>query len=323
MKKKLLLSFPPPAGSMDRYADLFDITAPSDHDLHYEEVYDAIGDYDVFYTCHVLIDEALMKKGLEGKTRIIGNFGVGYDHMDAEAATRLGMPLVYSPSTVTDATGEHAVCLVTDVMRGISRFDRQMRNGIWGSVQFSDQNTAICGSTLGVIGLGRIGRVVAERCYGLGMKVVYYDKFRAPEEYEKKYNLTYMSFEDVLKTADCVSINTFYSPENHHMINAETLRLMKPTAYLVNISRGPLVDEAALVDALKNGVIKGAGLDVFENEPYPLPELLTLENVTLTPHCASNPLSTRLNMLHETMEGIIAVLNGEIPYNIINPEVMK
>jgi len=317
-KIKLLLSYPFPEQCIDPFRDQFDITRPTKK-LNYDEVKALIPDFDAFFTLHVHVDEPMYAAAK--KLVAVANFGVGYDHIDVETATKYGIPVITTPTTVTQATAEHSVALIVDVMRGISRFDREMRRGEWCEEIFPDRCTPIKGSTLGILGFGRIGRDVAEQAAGLGMKVIYYDKFRAAPEVEERYGVTYMSFEDVLRTADAISLNMPYTPENHHLMNAKTIAMMKPTAYLVNAARGPVVDEKALAEALKNNVIKGAGLDVFENEPYPLPELLTLENVVLTPHQASNPLKTRLGMCTEAMEGLSAFFKGEKTYHVVNPDV--
>ena len=179
------------------------------------------------------------------------------------------------------------------------------------------------GQTLGIVGFGRIGKRVAKKAQGMGMNVIYYDAFRASEEVEKEFGVTFMPFEDVIAQADCISIHVPYTPENHHLFNADVFRKMKKESFLVNCARGAVVDEAALIEALKTGEIKGAGLDVYENEPHPMEELLILDNVTLTPHCASGTWKTRIAMMKEGISGITGVLRGEVPYNVINKEVLE
>ncbi len=194
---------------------------------------------------------------------------------------------------------------------------------MWNSPNFSDIDCEVYGRTLGIMGFGRIGKMVCKKAQGLGMKVIYFDKYRASQEVEKEYNVTYMSFDDVVKNSDCITLHMPYIPENHHIFNAEVFRAMKDSAYLINAARGPIVDEKALAKALKDGTIKGAGLDVFEDEPNVEPELLELDNVTLTPHIASCTLKARMGMCREALGGIIGVLEGKKPYNVVNPEVLK
>lgn len=155
------------------------------------------------------------------------------------------------------------------------------------------------------------------------MNVIYYDKFRASEDIEKEFGVKYVSFDDALKEADCISLHMPYLPENHHLFGKETFAKMKKTAYFVNCARGKIVDEQALADALKSGEIKGAGLDVFEDEPNVNPDLLKLSNVTLTPHIASLTMKARVGMCNEALSGITGVLRGEKPYNVVNKEVLK
>lgn len=255
--------------------------------------------------------------------RAIANHGVGYDSIDWKYATEIGLPVINTPTQVTEATAEHTACLIFSVMRSIAHYDREVREGKWCSPNFSDINTQIEGSVLGILGFGRIGKRVCRKAQGMGMKVVYYDKFRAPEEVEKEYDVTYVDFDDVIKTADCISLHMPYFKENHHLFNLDKFRIMKPTAYFVNCARGKLVDEQALVTALKENIIKGAGIDVYENEPSVTPELCTLDNVILTPHIASLTMKARVGMCYEALDGIFGVLNGEKPRNVVNPEVLK
>ena len=170
--------------------------------------------------------------------------------------------------------------------------------------------------TLGVIGMGRIGYVVAQKAHALGMKIIYTDMFDlAPERAEALGGAVRMSMEDLLATADVVTIHMPMMPSTHHLINAEKLALMKPTAYLINAARGPIVEEKALVDALKNHRIKGAALDVHEFEPDLSPEVAALDNIVVTPHACTNLTSERVRLLHEALDGVTAVLKGEKPYN--------
>lgn len=317
--KKILIAQPVPKECLKPFEDEFDFTIP-EKPFTYEEVLGQIEKYDAYFVINNKGDQTILDAGINLKA--IANFGVGYDNIDWKYATQKGIAVVNTPMQVTEATAEHTVALIVSTMRGIARYDREVRQGIWDSPVFSDCNTEIAGRTLGIIGFGRIGKMVCQKAQGLGMHVVYYDKYRASKEIEKEYQVTYMEFGEVLKCADCVSLHMPYIPENHHIINEKTFQTMKTGAYLVNASRGPVVDERALADALKNEVIKGAGLDVFENEPHILPELMALGNVTLTPHVASNTMKARRGMCTEALNGITGVLKGERPYNVVNPEVL-
>ncbi|HEV2580569.1 MAG TPA: NAD(P)-dependent oxidoreductase, partial [Ktedonobacteraceae bacterium] len=177
-------------------------------------------------------------------------------------------------------------------------------------------------STLGLIGAGRIGKIMAKRASGFEMRVIYYDVFRLSPEDEAAYHMTYLPMDEVLQQADFVSVHTPYMPSTHHLIGERELKLMKPTAILINTARGPIVDEKALAVALQSGIIAGAGLDVFENEPVVEPGLLTLEQAVLLPHIASASLKTRTLMATMASDNLVAHFHGQQPPNILNPEVL-
>lgn len=320
--QKILISEWVPAQCLVPYEGKFSFTLPSaeKHAFSYEELLEQIPDYD---GCLILDndgDRRLLDAGK--KLKVIANFGVGYDNIDWNYATQIGLPVVNTPTQVTEATAEHTATLIVSAMRGIARYDREVRAGIWKSPNFSDCDTQVEGATLGILGFGRIGKRVCRKMQGFGMNVVYYDKFRASREVEKEFGVTYMDFDQVLQIADCVTLHMPYIPENHHLFSAETFRKMKPNAYFVNCARGKIVDEAALAAALRDKVIKGAALDVFEDEPNVNPELLKLDNVTLTPHIASLTMKARLGMCGEALAGITGVLQGEKPYNVVNPQTL-
>ena len=322
MKKTILSSYPAPEEGFAPFREEFDITVPEKPMTH-DELLKVVGEYDGLYEIVIKIDKEFIDACAAGKCKVIANNGVGYDNVDVAYATEKGIAIVNTPMQVTEATAEHAATLIFSVMRNIARFDKEVRNHIWDSPFFPDNPVQVEGSTLGIIGFGRIGKRVARKAQGMGMKVVYYDAFRASEETEKEFDVTFLPFEEVVKTADCISLHVPYTPENHHLFNAETFKQMKKESFLINCSRGPVVDEAALIEALKTGEIKGAGLDVYENEPHPMEELLSLDNVTLTPHCASGTWKTRINMMKEAIEGVTGVLRGEVPYNVVNKEVLQ
>ncbi|BEU87038.1 2-hydroxyacid dehydrogenase family protein [Selenomonas sp. TAMA-11512] len=315
---KILLSQPVPDICLAQFKDKFDITIP-DAPMTYDEVMQVIGEYDAYMIIGNKGDKALLDAGKNLKA--IANFGVGYDNIDWKYATEKGIAVVNTPTQVTDATAEHTVALIVAAMRGIARSDRELRRGEWISPMFPEFNTAINESTLGILGFGRIGKLVCKKAQGLGMKVIYYDKFRAAPEVEAEYGVTYMELDDVVKTADCISLHMPFIPENHHLFDLAMLKKMKKDAYLVNCARGPIVCEADLVTALKEGIIRGAGLDVYEFEPQISDALKQLDNVVLTPHIASGTMKARVGMAIEALTGLTAVLCGEIPYNVVNKEV--
>jgi len=258
------------------------------------------------------------------RLKMVANMAVGFNNIDVKAATRLGIAVSNTPGVLSDTTADLAFALLMVTARRIPEAERYLRAGKykgWGPLLFC--GAEVHGSTLGLIGAGRIGKIMANRARGFDMKVIYYDVYRMPLEEETAYNITYMDMEEVLRQADFISIHTPYMPATHHLIGERELHMMKPSAILINTARGPIVDEKALVRALQTKTIAGAGLDVFENEPAVEPELLTMENVVLLPHIASASLKTRTLMATMASDNIAAHFRGEPPPNIVNPEVLN
>ncbi len=277
-----------------------------------------IGEYDAVvagvdeYTARVLDSAKNLK--------ILARYGVGIDNVDLEAATRNGIIVTYTPGANTNAVAEHAFALILALARDIPKLNEAGKQGIWGKGRGLGRE--LRGKVLGIIGLGRIGRIVAEIAKGFGMTVIAYSP-RVPKEEAEKLGIKLVSLEELLSVADVISIHTSMSPEKYHMIGERELKMMKKTAYIVNTARGELVDEAALVKALKEGWIAGAALDVLEKEPPPPDsELLKLENVIITPHAGAHTWEAVKNMGDMVTEDIIAVLRGEKPNYIANPEVL-
>jgi len=255
--------------------------------------------------------------------RIVANMAVGYDNIDLKAATLRGVMVTNTPGVLTDATADHTWALLFAVARRIPESERYLRAGQfkgWGPLLFLGGDVA--GRTLGVVGAGRIGSAVAGRARGFGMKVLYAARSAKPP-LESEIGARRVDLAELLRESDFVSLHVPLLPGTVHMIDAGALRRMKRSAYLINTGRGPLVDEAALAEALKSGVIAGAALDVFENEPAVHPELLKLENVVLTPHTASATIASRSKMSSMAAENLIAGLAGREPPNLLNPEVRK
>ena len=261
--------------------------------------------------------------GSTRRLKMVANMAVGFNNIDVEAATRLGIAISNTPGVLSDTTADFAFALLMAAARRISEAERYLRAGKykgWGPLLFC--GAEVHQATLGLIGAGRIGKIVAKRASGFEMKVIYYDVYRMSPEEEATYNVTYMPINDVLKQADFISIHTPYMPSTHHLIGERELSLMKPSTILINTARGPIVDEKALAKALQSGIIAGAGLDVFENEPAVEPELMMLENVVITPHIASASLKTRTLMATMASDNIVAHFHGQRPPNIVNPEVL-
>jgi glyoxylate reductase len=255
---------------------------------------------------------------------IVANYAVGFDNIDVAACTRRGVLASNTPEVLTETTADLAWSLMMAAARRIAEGDRFLRRRegwIWGPMMMLGQD--VHHKTLGVVGFGRIGQALARRAKGFGMKVIYQDVYRPPAEVERELGAEYRELEDLLSEADFVSLHTNLSPETHHLINAERLKRMKPTAVLVNTSRGPIIDEAALADALRAGTIFAAGLDVFEKEPEVHSVLLELENVVVIPHLGSATVDTRIAMGLLAADNLIAALQGERPPTLINPEAWE
>lgn len=257
--------------------------------------------------------------------RICANMAVGYNNFDVPAMTQAGVLATNAPDVLTETTADMGFALLMATARRVSESEAFLRAGKWQRWSYDMFLGAdIHGSTLGVLGMGRIGRAVAQRgAHGFGMKVIYHNRSRLAPELEREVNASYVSKEDLFKQADHVVIVMPYTAENHHTVGKAELALMKPSATLVNIGRGGLVDEDALVDTLKAGKILGAGLDVFEGEPKINPRLLECTNVVYTPHIASASPATRRAMGNIAADNLIGYLIHGKPVTPLNPEVVK
>ena len=259
---------------------------------------------------------------LEG-IKVISNVAVGFDNIDVPAATRAVIMVTNTPDVLTDTTADLAFALILATARRLGEGERFLHSGQWTKWRIDLLvGQDVHHHTLGIFGMGRIGQAVARRATGFSMKILYSDALRAPEAVEKELGLEFVSAERLLRESDFISIHVPLTAETRHMIGAAQLRMMKPTAVLVNTSRGPVVDEAALAEALEKRIIWGAGLDVFENEPKVHPTLLELDNVVLVPHIGSASVDTRRKMSMTAVENCAAALEGRRPPNLLNPEVL-
>lgn len=270
-----------------------------------------------------LVTDAINVQVLEAcipQLKLVANMAVGYNNIDVAAAHRLGIVVTNTPGVLTDTTADLAFGLLLATARRMGEAERYIRAGKftgWGPLLLC--GTDVHGATLGILGAGRIGKAMARRAHGFDMRLLYYNRHRLSPEEEKQYALTYASLDEVLRQADFVSIHTPYTQETHHLLDEHKLALMKPEAMLINTSRGPIVDEKALVYALQHGTIAAAGLDVFEREPVVEAELLAMENVVLLPHIASASLKTRTRMATMASENIVAHVKGQQLPNVVNP----
>jgi len=268
------------------------------------------------------IDAARMDKA--PKLKVISNYAVGFDNIDIPAATKRGIIVGNTPGVLTETTADHAFALLMAAGRRIVEGDKEVRAGkwkTWGPMILLGQD--IHGATLGIVGLGRIGAAVAQRAKGFGMKIMYYDVIRQ-EKVEKELGIQYTDLDTLLSQSDFITIHTNLTKETHHLIGAKQFEIMKRTGILVNTSRGPIVDNMALYEALRNKKIAYAALDVTEPEPLPAEHpLLTLDNVIVVPHIASASVASRTKMGLMAADNLIAGLKGEMPPNPVNPEVLK
>ncbi|MBU3568271.1 2-hydroxyacid dehydrogenase [Polynucleobacter alcilacus] len=255
--------------------------------------------------------------------KVVANISVGYNNFDVPAMTSSGVMATNTPDVLTDTTADFGFALLMATARRIAESEHWLRAGHWDkwSIVNNPLGMDLHHSTIGIIGMGRIGQGIAKRALGFGMKVIYYNRSRLSETEEKACGATHVSKEELLRTADHVVLVLPYTANNHHTIGAKEIAHMKPTATLINIARGGIVDDVALAKALKEGKLFAAGLDVFEGEPNVHPDLLKLSNVVLAPHIASATEKTRRAMVDLAVENLRAALDGKKPPSLINQEL--
>jgi glyoxylate reductase len=275
-----------------------------------EKVASLVRDADVIYTLPTYpLDGGAIRAA--SKLRMIATMGTGYDNIDLEAARERKIPVSYAPGILDETTADGAFALLLAAARRLAEAERVVRRGEWDGwapSQFLGQDAH--DATLGIVGMGRIGKAIARRALGFRMKILYTDAFRN-EAAEKEFGATFVTLDELLAQSDFVTLHVPLMAETRHLIDAKRLRQMKKTAILINAARGPVVDERALAEALRDGVIAGAGLDVYEKEPQVEPLLLELENVVLLPHIASASERTRTRMAIRAAENILAFLDGK------------
>lgn len=268
------------------------------------------------------VDEELLHRAADLK--VIANFGVGFNNIDVAAASARGIMVTNTPGVLTDATADLAMALILAIGRRLAEGDRHTRDGkfqFWAPFYFLGHE--ITGKTLGIIGMGRIGAAVARRASGFDMPVLYHNRRRLPEDEERALGARHADLKTLLARSDFVSLHVPLSAETHHLIGAPELAAMKSSAFLINTARGPVVDEKALLHALEQGRIAGAGMDVYEHEPALTPGLEKLDNVILLPHMGSATDETRRRMGAMAVENMVAGLTGQVPPNCINNDQLK
>jgi lactate dehydrogenase-like 2-hydroxyacid dehydrogenase len=309
--------FPALIDELKETYDLIDNQA--DLSLAPEQLAERLADADgALITAGERVDEALLARC--PRLKIVANIAVGYNNIDLAACTRHGVMATNTPDVLNEATADHAWALLLAAARRVCESERWLRAGHWKRWEFEMfLGAELHGTTLGIVGMGRIGRAIARRAAGFAMRVLYHNRTRLPAEQED--GAIWATKEDVLRAADHLVVMVPYSRDTHHLIGAAELALMKPTAVLVNIARGGVVDDDALIDALKNGRLAAAGLDVFEDEPNLRRGFLELENAVLTPHIASSTRATRNAMARLAMRNLAEALAGRRPPSLLNPDV--
>lgn len=322
-KPRVLITQPIAPSAMERLRAIADLDVGQDTSriMPRAEIIRRIRDADVvFHLMHDKLDAEVIAAGT--RLKVIASMSIIPATIDIAAATARRIPVTTIPAIVTESTADMHWALLMAVARRVVEADQGLRRGVFPGSQSNHWNGHyVYGKTIGIVGMGRIGAAIARRARGFGMTVLYVKRTRLPEAEERELAATFTPLDDLLRRSDYVSVNPTLTPETRHLIGARELSLMKPTAILINTSRGPVVDEAALVEALTSGRIAGAGLDVFEDEPNPHPGLIPLGQVVLTPHLGTAIMEQREQMAGVVVDNIEAVLGGRRPPNIFNPEV--
>lgn len=323
-KKKILVTGRLPDEVMERLAAVCDMEANrEDRPMERQQVLDKIADRDGLLSVITdRVDAELMDRA--PNLKIISNLAVGTNNIDVAAATDRGIAVTNTPGVTTEPTADLTLGLILAVARRIVEEDRLTREGkfqFWAPMLFLGRFVAR--KTLGIVGFGAIGQAVAKRARGFDMRLLYHQRRRLDPAKEREMGIEYADFGRLLRDSDFVSLHVPLTDKTRYLIGMPQLKQMKPTAFLINASRGPVVNEKELVEALRMGVIAGAGLDVYENEPALTPGLTELPNVVLTPHVGSGTIEDRTLMARMASENLLAGLKGEVPRYILNPDVFK
>jgi len=323
MKKKVLVTAQVPRSGLIELENRYEVIYPSQFQFSIEELKDHIREVEAVMPVFILPFPGEVIKEAK-KLQIIANFGVGFNNIDLATATSMGVVVCNTPNAVTEPTAEMAMGLLISLMRRIAETDRKLRNDPnfkWGMME--NLGHSLYGKTLGIIGLGRIGRAMARKAAASGMKIIYHNRTRLSQEKENLLNAVYAPFNELISRADVISLHCPLTPETQHLLDEEEMKKMKDGIFIINTSRGPVINEKALVKYLKNGKIGGAGLDVFEEEPKIQEELYLMDNVVLTPHNATGTIDTRIELAKEASRNIIDFFEGKKNISIVNPEVWK
>jgi len=324
MRPRIYLTQPVALSAIERLQKVADLTINNDplHIATKDELLNAARDHDIiFCLLHDKIDADVINANPNLKA--IASMTITPADIDTLAATARKLPVTVIPALLlNDATADLAFALLLATVRRVAEGDRVMRSGVFpGSQSNYVEGGAVSRKTLGLIGVGGVGTAMAQRARGFSMRVIYHDPRRLTPDKEHELGATWAPFDQVLRESDFVSLHVQLTPQTHHLIGAQQLSMMKPSAYLINSARGPVIDELALVQALKDKRIAGAGLDVFENEPRPHPDLLAMNNVVCTPHMGSAVRELREAMANVVVDNVLAILAGRQPPNCWNENI--
>ena len=297
------------------------VVSKEDRVLSSQELVAQLADCDALLCVGSRVDRTVLD-AVSPRLKIVANWGVGYNNIDADYAAQKGIMVTNTPDVLTETTADLSWAILMAVTRRVVEADTYMRAGQFQEFKpFGMLGADVWGKTIGIIGCGRIGQAMARRAQGFGMRVLYYDSNPLDKETERALGAHYLELDALLRESDFVSLHVPLAEETHHLIDARRLSLMKPSAFLVNVSRGPVVDEQALLTALIEKQLAGAALDVFEKEPALTPGLTELPNVVLTPHIGSGSWETRTAMADVAVKNIIAALEGRTPPNLVNEPI--
>jgi len=321
MKPKVFVTRPLPSPALELLSSGCQVrTFPKDEAIPVSQLSEECRDVEGILVNSARVNEEVLRAA--PKLRAISNCGVGYDNINVEACNRRGIPITNTAGSLEETTADLAFALLLATARRAIEADRYVREGRWDRWQWGLlHGLDVHHKTLGLLGFGGIGQPMARRGRGFSMRILYFARHRVADSIERELHAQYADLETVLRESDFLSLHVPLTPETHHVIDGNTLSLMKKTAIIVNTARGPVVDEKALVEALKSRKIAGAGLDVFEGEPHINPELLGLDNVVMAPHIGSATAETRLNMAMLAVRNLLEILAGQRPRSVVNPEI--
>lgn len=316
--KRLLVTYAIPSESLNALKERFEVIVPEEGSFSREEVLRLVPNCEAMLSMFSFkVDREVMDAGKSLK--IISNFGVGYNNIDIAYAKERGIVVTNTPDPVVEPTAELAFALMSDLARRVSECDAKLKrrdDGLkWGVME--NLGVGLWGKRLGIVGLGNIGKAIARRALVSGMEVVYYNRHPLSWLEEDYLGVSYLPFEELLATSDYLSLNTPLTESTFHLMNQTTIAQMKRGAFLINTARGPVVDEAALVSALRSGHLAGAGLDVYEFEPKITADLLTMDNVVLVPHIGTATMDARIEMGNYAAENILLFFRGEEPLSVV------